>query len=137
MDAIPAAMVTAIDLCNFEANFTITEYTKAAITPIKILGTKAIKIAQRLPLSVPGTGTKGENANLLRAMEIVVAAIILDNPNIKPRIAPYLGPIRTAPIITGMWITVADPIKGICGKPKGVNVKIAIIAPIIAVRVRH
>jgi len=60
---------------------------------------------------------------------------MLDSPNINPKNAPYLGPSKIAPMITGIWIMVADPIRGIWGKPKGVKVKRNIIAINIPVSV--
>ena len=60
-----------------------------------------MKSAIILPLSVPKTGMNGENAKDSKA-GVRVLLIKLASPNKHPRTAPFLGPSKTEPTITGI-----------------------------------
>lgn len=62
--------------------------------------------AQRLPLSCPGIGINGENANE-SALGAMVFLMRLATPNTPPKNAPLRGPSKTAPITTGTCSMVA------------------------------
>ena len=95
-------------------------YTSQGVTPTRIRGTKQMNRAQGLPRSRPGTGMKGENTKEERPGTSVFL-IMLDRPNIPPRNAPFLGPSRMEPMMTGTWRMVAL-ITGRSIRPRGVKV---------------
>lgn len=77
--------------------------------------------AHKLPRSVPGTGMKGEKAKE-RALGIIVFLIRLVSPNMPPRNAPFFGPSRMEPMMTGTWRMVAL-MRGRSMSPMGVNAR--------------
>ena len=70
---------------------------------------------------------KGENTKEV-GLGIKVFFHRLVSPNVSPKNAPYLGPKRTAPIITGIWTVVAFIKPSGMYPKKGTNAMITIIA---------
>ena len=102
--------------------------------PTKIRGTKQIMVLFTTP-AAPSMllASIGENTNADIEVGINVFLIKLVNPNTNPKKAPFFGPQKIAPKITGIWIIVPlITTKGI--NPNGVNAITTIMAVNKAVR---
>ena len=102
-DITPLSIVPQRFFFSDKRTFLIPMYTKYGTTPTRILGTNAIKILLNIP-DVPANdaASTGENTKDDKDVPAIVDFKQLVNPKTNPRKAPFFGPQKSDPRITGM-----------------------------------